>query len=144
MRSARYANRKEKEKNMDQFTSAQKLEMARNIAIEDADLLKALEPIDGPKNTVSREQKIAAIQLALAFAYGDRKEIRYGAVQSALNRDEEEADHDPCIARMDEAIRTLFPNANELDDISTSEIGDMFEAVLLDFEKKNDLKSMID
>jgi hypothetical protein len=94
--------------------------------------------------TVSREQKIAAIQLALAFAVGDRKEIRYGAVQEALNRDEEEADNDPCLARMDEAIRTLFPNANVLDDISTSEIGELFEAVLHDFEKVNSLPSMID
>jgi hypothetical protein len=129
---------------MDPITSAQKLQMARDIAKEDAGILAALEPIDGPTVTVSREQKIAAIQLALAFAYGDRKEIRYGAVQSALNRDEEEADNDPCIARMDEAIRTLFPNANVLDDVSTQDIGDIFEAVLRDFETHNELQSMID
>jgi len=93
---------------------------------------------------VSREQKIAAIQLALAFAVGDAKELRYGPVQSALNRDPEEVDHDPTLGVMDSAIRTLFPNANVLDDVSTSNIRALFEAVSHDFERANKLESMVD
>jgi hypothetical protein len=95
--------------------------------------------------TISREEKIAAINLALAFAVGDAKELRYGPVQSMLNRTEEElACPFPVDARMDAALKVPFPDAEVLDDVSTSDIREMFATALRSFEEANALSSMLD
>jgi len=92
--------------------------------------------------TISREQKIAAIQLALAFAVGDAKEIRYGIVQEAVvNPQDNPTSTD---LRYYANVKTLFPDAVELDEVSTRDIREMFAAALHSFEEQNHLETLLD
>jgi len=90
--------------------------------------------------TLTRHQKINAIHIALVLARDAAKSIRYDLVQDALHENINEPS--PSVNRMRAAIKTLFPEARRLHDVTTTDIELLFAAVTHDFERANLLSTL--
>jgi hypothetical protein len=90
--------------------------------------------------TLTRDQQINAIHIALVLAIDAAKSVRYDLVQDALHENINEPS--PSVNRMRTAIKTLFPEAHCLDDVTTSDIEHLFAAVIHDFERANHIASI--